>query len=859
VVDHVSIYDCNDGNWLYAYKHLETIPRPEGDWERWVGDYNGGGSATNDDEGHFYMECSNQGMCDRSTGQCQCFDGYTGLGCNRFACPEDCSGHGRCLDIEQARWSEPTLLDFTCQFTSHSKTVTCDGDKTRRDAKLAAGDWIQVKGFPPMTVATTGASGDDTLTLDNDFPEDLPYGTEVYVIRKYKLWDLHSNRMCQCDPRWTGADCSLRKCPRGDDPLTSYKYLGDTQPRVESVTTGDDSTYTQDTESQTLTIDSDHGVVIGHFTLTFTDYYGDEFTTKPIPTEVQLSCSISTSSATVTVDTAGEKGCPNGLPVDELTRGDAIRIGAEYRTVREITFKTVTTNQVVRESSKTYIASFVVSGTFGLGQGGLNAAQSVHKSGTRLFRRDVSKEIREALEGLPNNRIEGVSVENVERAGDYHTQDAAFFTIDGSNTLLIGDATGPTATDFQVHDIVRVEDEFRRIEATTTSGAHKLYVGGAPFTLTTAQPVYVQNGYTYRIRFESGCSSDADCNSNGVDSDDSDAGAICTLGGTCLCSDVRPSAEGDIYRGRGCTKLGTANHGGSYKRTNSGNIPLLRCDKSRLFGSWVHTTTAVVRRTEPTAVVFESALAAPHAEPTVGTNALSGGVVNLGDMIYIDGQVREVSGIAANTGTPHTVYVSEPFYEYDESTQIEIVPARSSVYILKRDGGVGIHCSATDLPELTTERSLTGGIKKSGDSTGRTLSIQSASGTDSFVRDAEEVHIGDRIRIRDDSNNAYWETRTVDSITYAVAETCAGYTASTDKYTGSDGLCRPKIKELHFESAIVETAFTEIYVDNRGTTEQNTCSDRGICDESTGLCGCFRGYTDDDCSRQDALSAGGTG
>ena len=52
---------------------------------------------------HYYQECSNKGVCDRTKGQCQCLDGYEGVACQRASCPgtPTCSGHGTCQSISQ--------------------------------------------------------------------------------------------------------------------------------------------------------------------------------------------------------------------------------------------------------------------------------------------------------------------------------------------------------------------------------------------------------------------------------------------------------------------------------------------------------------------------------------------------------------------------------------------------------------------------------------------------------------------------------------------------------------------------------------------------------------------------------------
>jgi len=52
---------------------------------------------------HDYYECSNAGICDRTTGQCVCFPGYSGSSCSRYACPTtangECNAVGTCETI----------------------------------------------------------------------------------------------------------------------------------------------------------------------------------------------------------------------------------------------------------------------------------------------------------------------------------------------------------------------------------------------------------------------------------------------------------------------------------------------------------------------------------------------------------------------------------------------------------------------------------------------------------------------------------------------------------------------------------------------------------------------------------------
>lgn len=105
-----------DNNFVYPYGTTEQFPQMQDS-----------DLQTLTDTAHYYMECSNKGRCDRSTGECQCFEGYDGVACQRASCPgypHSCSGHGVCKSIRQLAnadngnvyelWDKHTTMGCEC-------------------------------------------------------------------------------------------------------------------------------------------------------------------------------------------------------------------------------------------------------------------------------------------------------------------------------------------------------------------------------------------------------------------------------------------------------------------------------------------------------------------------------------------------------------------------------------------------------------------------------------------------------------------------------------------------------------------------------------------------------------------------
>jgi hypothetical protein len=108
--------------------------------------------------------CSDAGICDELSGLCKCRKGFDGRACERLACPKvngnTCNGHGECLSM---------------RMTAQRHSID---------------------------------SGRNEIQYGND-PNNG------------NTWDADSVYGCYCDQGYTGYDCSIRSCDKGDDPRTT--------------------------------------------------------------------------------------------------------------------------------------------------------------------------------------------------------------------------------------------------------------------------------------------------------------------------------------------------------------------------------------------------------------------------------------------------------------------------------------------------------------------------------------------------------------------------------------------------------------------------------------------------------------
>lgn len=129
--------------------------------------------------------------------------------------------------------------------------------------------------------------------------KESSYGKNTYTgvtaNTPYSLWDENKNTMCFCDPGFDGIDCSLRLCPRGDDPLTWEPYTcGTSECR---------------NEKQSFSVDGNQAA--GAYFLTFTDQQGWEWKSSTFLLNTKAYSAAAAAANTAAIKAALE-GLPNG-------------------------------------------------------------------------------------------------------------------------------------------------------------------------------------------------------------------------------------------------------------------------------------------------------------------------------------------------------------------------------------------------------------------------------------------------------------------------------------------------------------------------------------------------------------------
>ena len=161
--------------------------------------------------------CNGNGTC-TVNGTCACANQFTGSDCSRYQCPASKAW------VDYATATDTAHADTTCSNMGRCQTTA--------NASYAGGFCLCRTGFegmacertwcPGMTATSRVAcSGKGRCLSMKEAAVLYQYPNSVQTYTYTSNWDADKIMGCICDDGYTGFDCSLRTCPKGDDPETT--------------------------------------------------------------------------------------------------------------------------------------------------------------------------------------------------------------------------------------------------------------------------------------------------------------------------------------------------------------------------------------------------------------------------------------------------------------------------------------------------------------------------------------------------------------------------------------------------------------------------------------------------------------
>ena len=149
--------------------------------------------------------CNNRGKCIAGTATCECFNGYEGPDCSLLTCPKG-----------------PAWVDTAVGFDIAHSLATCSNMGTCATQFGTCSCNLGFEGIACERMSCPSSCFFRGQCLSMNYlarTKDKGLGT---VYSYADIWDADRIFGCVCDDSFEGVDCSLRICPKGDDPMTGY-------------------------------------------------------------------------------------------------------------------------------------------------------------------------------------------------------------------------------------------------------------------------------------------------------------------------------------------------------------------------------------------------------------------------------------------------------------------------------------------------------------------------------------------------------------------------------------------------------------------------------------------------------------